>query len=62
MVQKQVFLMGEGGVGGAGEGGWHFSYLFFFKVYHLQSCVMHLKKNYFFLPLQFYDKKSFQVM
>ena len=50
MVQGQVFLKG---------GGQHFSYLIFSKVYHfciqkllysLQNCVVHLKKNYFFLP------------
>ena len=40
----------------------------FFKVYHfyikkvfysLENCVIHFKKNYFFLPQQFYEKKSF---
>ena len=50
MVQRQVFLK-------LGEGGWHFFYLFFsrfiifsFRNYRLQNFVMHLKKNYFFLP------------
>ena len=28
-------------------------------LYSLQTYVMHLKKNYFFLPLWFYEKKLF---
>ena len=58
MLQGQVFWK---------EGGWNFSYLIFFRLYHfyiykllypLQNCVVHLKKNYFFLPPQFYEKSS----
>ena len=50
----KVFLKGvEGG------GGWHFFYLIFnfsrfiiftFRNYSLQNCVIHLQKNYLFLP------------
>ena len=43
MAQGQTFLKWGGG-GGRGGGG------------TLQNCVMHLKKNYFFLPPWFYEK------
>ena len=38
MAQGQTFLKWGGGGAGGGGGG------------TLQNCVMHLKKNYFFLP------------
>ena len=56
MIQGQVFLKGGGG---GGRGGLALFLLNFFKVYcfyiykllyPLQNCVMHLKKNNFFLP------------
>ena len=56
MIQGQVFLKGGGEGGG---GGLALFLLNFFKVYcfyiykllyPLQNCVMHLKKNNFFLP------------
>ena len=61
MLQGQVILKGRGGALKP------FPYNFF-RVYHFyiqkllypfQNCVVHLKKNYFFLPPQFYEKKSF---
>ena len=53
MMQGQVFLKG------GGEGELALFLLNFFKVHHfyiqkllypLQNCIMHLKKNCFFLP------------
>ena len=58
MVQGQVFLKGGLAL--------FLLYLIFsrfinftFRNYPLQNSVMHLKKNYFFLPAQFYEKRSF---
>ena len=61
MAQGQVFLKGAGG--GTGT----FSIYFFQGLSFLyleitlplpKLCYMHLKKNYFFLPPQFYEKRS----
>ena len=49
MVQRQVFLKGLWGTGTS-------FIIFTFRNYSLENCVMHLKKNYFFLPPKFYEK------